>query len=551
MFDSSKLFAVSPEKLSHDAPSSAGRERIERVEFNRQLRSQSIKVFGAVALLLLLWSYLTQIADIAQAQGQLIPAQDVQLMRSAIDGKVTDIKVKEGDAVKKGDLLVTLDTTNFETELQKSEHELKIEQREYERHVRGQRVLVNYLRNPSVALVDLSGVTAVAQSIGQLYAAQKRLTRAEADMKLISRKAGNVSQMGALSFQQRHLKEQSKFKQSALTNRLQQFAIEEKKLSDEIDSLQRQLKLQQLATAQKEASVGISRKQLAAYERAFASGASSKTECLDAKMGVEDKERELTLAQSSQLQTDGAVQSAEHELAQLRSTHSVSKLQMDAGLQDLSANGAQIPMKMRAAERELLEARSAYEVALRTAQSENSNERSEIILRQKSIAELQAEITGQKHILAKCELHAPVDGTIALMHLQGPGQVVQHGETLLTVVPTNEELLVEAYVPNADIGFVHKDQAVRLAFPAYPYQQYGTITGKVVQIDDAPSNDREHDTLYRILVLPQRNWMVCQGQKIWLRKGLDVDTQINLRNRSLLMMQLAPIFKLQYSHFKG
>lgn len=54
------------------------------------------------------------------------------------------------------------------------------------------------------------------------------------------------------------------------------------------------------------------------------------------------------------------------------------------------------------------------------------------------------------------------------MHLQGPGQIVQQGQSLLTIVPTNEDLLVDAYVANSDIGFVRNGHPFVLNFPLIP-----------------------------------------------------------------------------------
>lgn len=545
-----KLFAVSPQDLSHAKPAEKTRGKIELVEFDRTLRVRAIKTFAVLALTLLVWSYTTEIADIAAAPGQLIPAHDVQLMRAAFDGTIASVNVKEGEPVRKGAELLALDKTNYASELKKYEHELNIAEREYQRHVHAEMVVRNYLQQPDKLPVDLSGVTAVAQAIGNLYAAEQRLRRAESDVKLTA-SGSDISNLGALTFQQGHLDQQRKYKQSALSHRTDQFALDEKKVTQQIESLRNQAELQQEAMVQKQLAVQIAQKQLDAYETAFQSGAASKAECLNAKIRLADAGKELLQAQTAKTETTGALQRSEHELAQQKASHSMEKLQMAAGLKDLSASASQIPLKMRAAERELFDSRNLCQVALRNAQAEQQNELAQITMQQKEVETLKATIASEKYTLQKCVLTAPVDGTVALMHVQGPGQVVAHGETLLTIVPTNEELLVEAYVPNADIGFVHAGQPVRLELPAYPYQQYGTIKGKVMLVDDSPSDDKQHSDAYRILVLPDRTWMMCQGQKFVLRKGLGVDVQIVLRKRRLLMMQLAPLLKMQYAHFTG
>lgn len=546
---------MSPAALSHQPripdAMTVSPANVELVQFNRQLRGRAVKTFLLIAVMLVTWSYLTEIDDIAGASGQLIPAQEVQSMRAAFDGKIAAVNVQEGQKVAKGTLLITLNRDKFAAELQKYEHELSIAQRDYDRHVHAEKVIGDYLKRPEVLPTDLSGVSDVAQSIGNCYAAYQKLVLARSDMQIAANSGNGVSTIRALSFQRSHLDEERKLKEQSLADRLRQFSIAHNKLADKIVSLQQQLELQKLAVKQKSESLDIVKQQLQDYQTAAETGASSQAECLNARMRVEEAERELTQAQTVFRSNLGELSAAQHQLNQQKHANAVSQLQLDANIKDLSASAAQIPIKMRDAQRELLEARHLYQVALRNAQSEHVGEQAEISLHQKQVSALKAMIQSQRYLLERCELRSPLDGVVALMQVQGPGQVVQQGQTLLTIVPTDEDLLVQSYVANSDIGFVKNGQPVRLEFPAYPYQQYGTITGKVIQINDAPANDKEHSDSYRILVKLDRDWMMCGGQKFLLRKGLGANVQITLRKRRVLLMMLAPLMKLRYMHFEG
>lgn len=57
----------------------------------------------------LLWSIWAPLDQITRARGQVIPTGRVQIVQAAADGVITDIKVRDGDHVEKGQLLVTLD----------------------------------------------------------------------------------------------------------------------------------------------------------------------------------------------------------------------------------------------------------------------------------------------------------------------------------------------------------------------------------------------------------------------------------------------------------
>jgi membrane fusion protein, adhesin transport system len=72
------------------------------------------KILYAVALsfvALVVWAALAEIDEVTKGQGKVIPSRQVQVIQSLDGGVVTDILVREGDVVEKGELLLRLDQT--------------------------------------------------------------------------------------------------------------------------------------------------------------------------------------------------------------------------------------------------------------------------------------------------------------------------------------------------------------------------------------------------------------------------------------------------------
>ena len=65
----------------------------------------------ALLVCILLWSILGHVDEVAIAQGKIIPVGDVKVVQAEDKGVVKAIHVKDGQVVKKGDLLLELDTT--------------------------------------------------------------------------------------------------------------------------------------------------------------------------------------------------------------------------------------------------------------------------------------------------------------------------------------------------------------------------------------------------------------------------------------------------------
>lgn len=68
----------------------------------------ALRGIAAALVLMLLWSSVAKIDQVTRAQAQLIVASRTQLIQSADGGIVTALHVKEGDEVKAGQILVTL-----------------------------------------------------------------------------------------------------------------------------------------------------------------------------------------------------------------------------------------------------------------------------------------------------------------------------------------------------------------------------------------------------------------------------------------------------------
>ncbi len=76
------------------------------------------------------WAYMSEIDSLTRGQGKIIPSHQLQVVQNLEGGIVIDILVKEGQEVKKGDILIKIDDTGFvtnylENELRYNELEAK------------------------------------------------------------------------------------------------------------------------------------------------------------------------------------------------------------------------------------------------------------------------------------------------------------------------------------------------------------------------------------------------------------------------------------------
>lgn len=143
---------------------------------------------------------------------------------------------------------------------------------------------------------------------------------------------------------------------------------------------------------------------------------------------------------------------------------------------------------------------------------------------------------------------APSDGLVKNVRFTTPGGVLRAGDELLQIVPTGDELIVEAKVAPSDIAHVRLGQSASVKFDAYDSSIYGDGEGKVAYIspdtlsEQAPGM-QEH-TYYRVHVrVDTRAMKQAEGQAIRLQPGMTATVEIKTGDNTVLAYLLKPVIK--------
>jgi hemolysin D len=92
-------------------------------------------------------------------------------------------------------------------------------------------------------------------------------------------------------------------------------------------------------------------------------------------------------------------------------------------------------------------------------------------------------------------LKAPIAGTVQQLAVSTVGQVVASGQFLLTIVPLDSPIEIEAMIANGDIGFVEPGQSAVVKVEAFPFTRYGTIEGHVAKVSRDAVDERDATNL--------------------------------------------------------
>lgn len=160
----------------------------------------------------------------------------------------------------------------------------------------------------------------------------------------------------------------------------------------------------------------------------------------------------------------------------------------------------------------------------------------------------------QQEANGELRIDAPVGGLIA-SRLAEPGQAVQAGQPLMTLLPSNSKLQAQLLVPSRAIGFVEPGDKVLLRYQAYPYQKFGHYQGQVTRISRSAlssgelgalvGNAEASEPFYRITVSLAKQAVMAYGKPEPLKPGMLVDADILGEKRRLIEWVFEPLYSLK------
>jgi hemolysin D len=139
-------------------------------------------------------------------------------------------------------------------------------------------------------------------------------------------------------------------------------------------------------------------------------------------------------------------------------------------------------------------------------------------------------------------LAAPLDGTIVEVAVTTIGERVEAGAPLMTLVPSGQELVVEALVLNRDAGFVAVGDRVVIKLEAYPFTRFGFLEGRVERIAADAVTDERRGLVFPVRVrLASTTLTRAAGRELRVTPGMSATVEITTGRRRVIDFILSPI----------
>lgn len=165
---------------------------------------------------------------------------------------------------------------------------------------------------------------------------------------------------------------------------------------------------------------------------------------------------------------------------------------------------------------------------------------------QQSRADLMARRTALQDTLQRTTLHAPASGTVVGKQVYTVGGIVRPGDTLMEIVPEDQEYIITARVQPQDIDRIAVGQLADLQLAAFNLQMAHVIEGEVVGISaDAFENEQNGERYYEARVkLTEAGMNRMNEQGMFLVSGMPATVLIKTGERTLFQYLLEPITRM-------
>lgn len=212
--------------------------------------------------------------------------------------------------------------------------------------------------------------------------------------------------------------------------------------------------------------------------------------------------------------------------------------QKEQALLELVAGRQALQRQFASLQRERAQLQQALrEIPAQRAAQESTTERDLALLEQEQV---------QNDASGELLVEAPVAGLVASRLIE-PGQAVQAGQPLLSLLPAGSHLQARLFVPSRAVGFIEPGDHVLLRYQAFPYQKFGHHEGVVSRVSRSavsPAGDQAGEPYYRVLVDIDHQSITAYGRQEPLRPGMVLEADIMGERRKLYEWVLEPLYSI-------
>jgi len=138
---------------------------------------------------------------------------------------------------------------------------------------------------------------------------------------------------------------------------------------------------------------------------------------------------------------------------------------------------------------------------------------------------------------------SPVTGTVHRSQVNTPGAVIEPAQVLMTIVPLEEEVVVDVRISPTDIGHLEIGQMARLTISGFDARRYGVMTGTLRQVSATTYETAEGETFFKGRVILDQSSVEADGVSYTIVPGMTLQADITTGQQTLLEYLTRPVYR--------
>lgn len=172
---------------------------------------------------------------------------------------------------------------------------------------------------------------------------------------------------------------------------------------------------------------------------------------------------------------------------------------------------------------------------------------------EEELASKSQELEDRKVTLEWTDISSPMDAIVKDILITTRGARVRAGDVIMALVPSGDQLVIEAKLPPSDMSFVRIGQKVAVKLDAYDYTIYGIFDGKVDYISpDAlmEKTQQGEKQYFRVRIVLEKTVLIAKnGKKIEITPGMTTEVNIITGERTVWQYLTKPVTKTMNEAF--
>jgi adhesin transport system membrane fusion protein len=219
----------------------------------------------------------------------------------------------------------------------------------------------------------------------------------------------------------------------------------------------------------------------------------------------------------------------------------IDQLKLDRELSDVRAKSASARAELDRARNQQTETRARLEENRQKFRGEALAQLNQL---QAKLNGMNEQLNAQQERVGRRDVRSPVNGIVKKIHITTVGGVIKPGETIMEIVPLEDDLVIEARFQPSDIGFLAPGQEAVVRITAYDYSVFGSFKGRVERISADTVKDERGNPFYVVTVRAD-NPLEQDRRDTPILPGMVAEVDVITGDRTILAYIFKPFFKLQ------